>query len=1427
MKKRIISLLLLLSFIGAFNCSYAEPVTHNVANVAPSVDIQVQKTKNVDLIFLTDYTGAKLDAIISKVNEVRAELLPLGVNIKAHIINDKVSIAKQSNNVTIKHYSRYLKASYYKTGNYSNPNGSSGSWNNTYTTDYLTYEYITINDGEELPPFSKSSNFTVRTLYTGRGVQEMSFAAVQDEYEIYDPDNYAATKISYTHNTQMSTIYGYWHAYSYTTPAYFLDNVWSLTSIGSQQQNNDVYALDISALSTMPINPDSEKHMFFVSDADSANYSKGWGKAYCFGSATTSELGRFITDNNVSIYCITDSSLQDLVLNKAIDRLDRNVPQDISINGLMQLSANDVMFYGKGKVSNALDNILYKYSDHDKRGNADIIVATDYAGTKLADLTASLDNLRSGLLDKDISANIKVVSDKTTVDTVNLEKSKMEIAGSNRVLLKADGSLWTWKISGGNSIIPAEMILDVYPYAQDIFKPYYSSSGSLVTVEQQLASCYIPPVKISDDVVDFAASGNALCYLKADGSVWYVGGRTVNYVNKIVHERILNFTGVKTITKMPGGFAFIKNDGTLWGMSSSISYLGRGNYETAPQYVKDNYNNLAPAQIGRLENVKIKKFCGESQCIALTTNGDVYTWGEGSSGQLGNGSWGYSSSGWVSYYSWYPSKINISNVVDIETDNSNSARSLFLKADGTLYVAGYIGMENEFSLIKTTGYYYDSMSYNYGTGKWITYRYYYAPYPTICSLNNNIITGIQYIHKGAKWRSGGNSDISIINTNGGVIWSNGYVRKQLYYYVADYVNVRPAEYTDTYAKASVAITALENRKNQYGCYEGTWNYPVQYVILDENGNVTDIKMAEGSDTSLQTKFNVSYDEIKDLLDGSTPFDVQSIDTDKLQSIQIREDADKYLIYASDTQGSYIDDIRSYLSFNTVPEAFEEYLKDNNFEFMALTPYANYDALVSNKLLGNGGIYNSFDMLAKGILSRYNIQTGESGVVYLIAGEDGLYYGNNLYYNDYENDPRYAGIWNFTHDEKYFENSNGKYAYSGQWVTDPDTYLDKVGKYDVIHKVRDNPKDVDAFDNYRLWSNEKCKFTIYVHRRPIALFSVSLFKKGSNYSYTVYNLSYDLDHASRGDRGITQTIWQWRLASASSWNDGMLPDVLSANSQYHLKLVVKDLEGASSLPYIYSIDTTNVNLPPTVDANPQTYSGPAPPDVTVTADDKGENDFLKTEYAWTDSTSMPSVWRTETSRTFITNPPGDGIWYLHMRAFDTEGKSYYVHRGPYDIYGLQIADVTISGYWNHWRGQTDIFGKRMTNEPHRFLSLERVKIDITTVGDPERVTIRFSPELEAMHYTDPNGNAYDYADDFFGYDVEFPEDSTFTAPGNHIAWEYYLPLAPSTKSMDDRRLRSQYRMTVTAYKGEASVTYTIDDIDITGNIYDLTYIQPKD
>lgn len=189
---------------------------------------------------------------------------------------------------------------------------------------------------------------------------------------------------------------------------------------------------------------------------------------------------------------------------------------------------------------------------------------------------------------------------------------------------------------------------------------------------------------------------------------------------------------------------------------------------------------------------------------------------------------------------------------------------------------------------------------------------------------------------------------------------------------------------------------------------------------------------------------------------------------------------------------------------------------------------------------------------------------------------------------------------------------------------------------------------------------------------------------------------------------------------------------------------------------------------------------------------------------------------------------DGEYTAEFTAMAPNGNRQ-IETISFSVRTLKITGVFIEGYWNHWRGQVDMFGNRMTVEPHRFLSLETVKITVNTTGYADKVVIRFSPELESMQYTDPYGNTYDYMDDFDLEYVRFPEDTTFfldaSKPDNSICWEYQLPLAPSTKSWENERERPPYWMEATAYRGNASVTYIIDDIDITGNIYDLTYIQP--
>lgn len=161
---------------------------------------------------------------------------------------------------------------------------------------------------------------------------------------------------------------------------------------------------------------------------------------------------------------------------------------------------------------------------------------------------------------------------------------------------------------------------------------------------------------------------------------------------------------------------------------------------------------------------------------------------------------------------------------------------------------------------------------------------------------------------------------------------------------------------------------------------------------------------------------------------------------------------------------------------------------------------------------------------------------------------------------------------------------------------------------------------------------------------------------------------------------------------------------------------------------------------------------------------------------------------------------------------------------YRVDAVAITDVTIEGYWNHWRGQLDLFGNRLATHPHRFLSYEKVIISAEVTGNPDRLEVRFSPELEAMQYVNSKGQTYTFMEEF-GYVIEFPlimEKLTDKA----YRIETILPLARETMNFADERIAAPYTITVTAVKGDIRKDFTISDIDITGNIYDMLYVQPK-
>ncbi len=330
--------------------------------------------------------------------------------------------------------------------------------------------------------------------------------------------------------------------------------------------------------------------------------------------------------------------------------------------------------------------------------------------------------------------------------------------------------------------------------------------------------------------------------------------------------------------------------------------------------------------------------------------------------------------------------------------------------------------------------------------------------------------------------------------------------------------------------------------------------------------------------------------------------------------------------------------------------------------------------------------------------------------------------------------------------------------------------------------------------------------------------------------TAVDTTPDLSHIKYAWSDSTETPSIWTTVTATSVAELSTTATAATTGIWYLHMMACDAAGGefSRVRGPFSID----RVAPEIDCSPASVSVAADDlEAIITATDTGGSGLASIEHAWSDSTAVPvSGWTAISaggvdSFSYTATLTTDGTYYLFMKATDVAGNSYTRYRGTFTRTSLKITGVSLTGYWNHWRGQKDIFGRVMSVEPHRFLSYEAVKIDVTTLGDPDHVTIRLSPELESMYFTDIYENTYSYYDDV-GYIETFPLVMTKSAINTYMR-DYVLPLAKSTKSISGARLGTAYWMLITAVKGENVQTWLIDDIDITGNIFDNTYIQPVD
>lgn len=145
------------------------------------------------------------------------------------------------------------------------------------------------------------------------------------------------------------------------------------------------------------------------------------------------------------------------------------------------------------------------------------------------------------------------------------------------------------------------------------------------------------PVKILENVREVSLGAYHGAAIKTDGSLWVWGNTYYGQIGNGTKGSASNsaqttplrlMENVKEVSLGEYHSAAVKNDGSLW-LWGSNTYGQIGNFKTADQ--------LEPLEIS-LDGQRVKTVClAQRYSIAITESGSLYTWGNNTHNQLGNG----------------------------------------------------------------------------------------------------------------------------------------------------------------------------------------------------------------------------------------------------------------------------------------------------------------------------------------------------------------------------------------------------------------------------------------------------------------------------------------------------------------------------------------------------------------------------------------------------------------------------------------------------------------------------------------------------------------------------------------------------------------------------------------------------------------------
>jgi uncharacterized repeat protein (TIGR01451 family) len=161
--------------------------------------------------------------------------------------------------------------------------------------------------------------------------------------------------------------------------------------------------------------------------------------------------------------------------------------------------------------------------------------------------------------------------------------------------------------------------------------------------------------------------------VKTDGTVWIWGAPVLTGGSNLIQTPI-QLTGIANVTAIAGGnrhLLMLKTDKTVWSIgANSMGQLGNG-----------NGNSTTPVQVAGLSNVA-RIAAGDEFSLALKEDGTIWAWGSNSNGQLGPG-------GGNTDLNPHPNPVRVTGLPGgMANISAGGAFCLALASDGTMWSWG-------------------------------------------------------------------------------------------------------------------------------------------------------------------------------------------------------------------------------------------------------------------------------------------------------------------------------------------------------------------------------------------------------------------------------------------------------------------------------------------------------------------------------------------------------------------------------------------------------------------------------------------------------------------------------------------------------------------------------------------------------------------